>query len=155
MPGNNPNSPFRNNIYNNGYTDPGNLSNGSVKPRLTIKIPNSNNSNPNNSSNTNITDDLIEDIEVAQDKLIDALKNNDDMAAQYADVLDLKLVEFYKLIKNTNNNYKNSATEHVEKIIEYVKSAIENFKKRSIPETKMNLFKKLMVKRKNRKTRKN
>ena len=161
MPGNNPNSPKFGNIYNNGYTDPGNLSNGSVKPRLTIKIPNSNSNNsnnsnnPNNSTNTKITDDLIEDIEVAQDNLIDALNNDDDTAAQYADVLDLKLVEFYKLIKNTNNNYKNSATKHVEKIIEYVKSAIENFKKRSIPETKMNLFKKLMVKRKNRKTRKN
>lgn len=156
MPGNNPNNPFRNNIYNNGYTDPGNLSNGSVKPRLTIKIPNSNNlNNSNNNTNTKITDELIEDIEVAQDNLIDALNNDDDKAAQYADVLDLKLVEFYKLIKNTNNNYKNSATEHVEKIIKYVKSAIENFKKRSIPETKMNLFKKLMVKRKNRKTRKN
>lgn len=152
MPGNTPNSPFRNNIYNNGYTDPGNLSNGSVKPRLTIKIPKSNNFN---NTNTKITDDLIEDIEVAQDKLIDALNNDDDKAAQYADVLDLKLVEFYKLIKNTNNNYKNSATGHVEKMIEYVKTAIENFKKRSIPETKMNLFKKLMVKRKNRKTRKN
>ena len=155
MPGNNPNSPFRN-IYNNGYTDPGNLSNGSVKPRLTIKIPNTNLNNSNNNSiNTKITDDLIEDIEVAQDNLIDALNNDDDKAAQYADVLDLKLVEFYKLIKNTNNNYKNSATKHVEKMIEYVKTAIENFKKRSIPETKMNLFKKLMVKRKNRKTRKN
>jgi hypothetical protein len=153
MPGNNPNNPINNSIYNNGYstntTNPGSV-NGSAKPRLTIKIPNS---NSNNNTNTNSTDKIIYDIEVAQYELIGALDTNSDKAAQYADVLDDKLMEFYELIKNTNKNYKNSATEHVEDMVKKVKVAIEKFKKRSTPETKMNLFNKLKVKRKTRKNK--
>jgi hypothetical protein len=153
MPGNNPNIPINESLYNtNSYnSDPGSV-NGSSKPRLTIKIPNSN-SNSNN-TNTNVTDKIIYDIEVAQYELIGALDTNSDKAAQYADVLDDKLMEFYQLIKNTNKNYKKSATEHVEDMVKKVKVAIEKFKKRSTPETKMNLFNKLKVKRKTRKSRK-
>jgi hypothetical protein len=146
MSGNNPNnmSNYNTNSYN---TDPGSV-NGSSKPRLTIKIPNS-----NTNTNTNATDKIIYDIEVAQYELIGALDTNSDKAAQYADVLDDKLMEFYELINNKNKNYKKSATEHVEDMVKKVKVAIEKFKKRSTPETKMNLFNKLKVKRKTRKNK--
>jgi hypothetical protein len=146
MSGNNPNnmSNYNTNSYN---TDPGSV-NGSSKPRLTIKIPNS-----NTNTNTNATDKIIYDIEVAQYELIGALDTNSDKAAQYADVLDDKLMEFYELINNKNKNYKKSAIEHVEDMVKKVKVAIDKFKKSSTPETKMNLFNKLKVKRKTRKNK--
>jgi hypothetical protein len=143
MSGNNPNA--RNyNSNSTTNTNPGNV-NGSTKPRLKIRIPSNN--------NTNVTDDIIEDIEHAQYELIGALDTNSDKAAQYADILDDKLMEFYELINNKNKNYKKSAIEHVEDMVKKVKVAIDKFKKNSTPESKMNLFNKLKVKRKTRKNK--
>jgi len=147
MSGNNPNNSIYNtNTYN---SDPGSV-NGSSKPRLSIRIPYGNNgNNGNNGKNMNAVDNIIDDIEVAAYELIGAIDENDqDTAFQYADVLENKLEEFKKLKSQTN------AKKHVQKIESQVEAAIENFKKRSKPASMLNMFNKLKVKRKTRKSRK-
>lgn len=169
MPGNNPN--YVNTSENNNASNPGNV-NGSVKSRLTIKIPNSNsnNFNSNTITNTNNTNSQRLRREAATIKVTDTVKkliaalnaNDGNDAVLYSNKLQGDIDEFYHVVENNSNSGDYQG--FIIKLNKLVDAALEQYEERNpepmnakttAPETMLNTFNKLKVKPNTRKARKN